>query len=179
MVTQGRPLSAAEELAALHNGVAECQRNLAALPGYPGLTPQQRQQYAAQAHTYLGQASARIAQLTGRAAPTTTLATLPQAHTPNEATKAARKLKRQAKKQKRMNKRMKGMATSAIASLPAGSPLIPMANVLVDETADPTKRTEALHALVDAVPINSPAAPIVKGFMKEFMDDDDDDDDED
>lgn len=167
----------AQEIQRLQQGIAEANRQLQQLAAMP-YPPDVRRAHTQRVQGWIAQAQAHIQALQAHGAP----AMLPgNPTTPNAAAKAARKWKRQQKKAKRAERQLKSMAQSVVSQLPNGSPLLSVANTLLDDGAAPDAKKTALAALVDSVPISSPIAPVAKAMAKSFLDDaadDDDDDDE-
>lgn len=164
-------MSPQDELAGWHQCVAHVQRQMQG-----PLTAAQR----AQCEQYLSTARARMAQLQS-AGVVAGRRELPMALTPSQGVKAARKLEKAKKREEKRNKKLRRYANTAIAELPESSPLRAVAATVMDETKDKEKRKDALHTLLDNVPLKMKGSTVVKVLAKEVMDDwvDERDDDED
>ena len=166
-MTTHQAMSPDQELAAWHQCVQHVQAQLRG-----PLTAAQR----AQCEQYLATARARMAQLQAVAGGRREL---PMALTPSQGVKAARKLERAKKNEEKRNKKLRRYANTAISELPESSPLRAVAATVMDETKDKEKRKDALHTLLDNVPLKMKGSTVVKVLAKEVMDDWVDESDED
>lgn len=177
-MTTSAALSPVEEWQTLAAGVAEVQRNVQAIAGRMDT---QSQQYRASATAWLQHATTRLHQLRAAGGMPQQVHARPipsSPMTPAQAMKAQKRLARRERRAAKNTKRLEAMARTALGSMPGDSAAAKAAKVLLDGGGNKAVRDGALQQLIDAVPFDSPIAPMAKMLAKEMLFDDDEEDDD-